>query len=340
MQKLNIICNESIFNNGDSFFCDNIDIKSTPEGLNKSFEINLIGRSSKIIRNHLINLSNVKNCNNVFTYLYEIFKTFKNDDSKYLIISISPFTFLACILIKLFRRKPIVYLRSDGYAEYRSILGFIGPSIYHLMFSIISKISNFISVRKYILRDENGEIVAPSQLNFNWFKDAKKVNSNEIKLLYVGRIRKEKGIFSLIKILKESKKKISLSIVGAENNFDKFNFPENIKIFEIENNETNLIKYYDDHNIFILPSFTEGHPMVLLEALARLRPVIVFKDIDHVIEDKKGIFVAERNIESLVEKIEFIKKNYESIQDEMKKNKLPTKQEFLESLIDIIVKIN
>ena len=122
--------------------------------------------------------------------------------------------------------------------------------------------------------------------------------------------------------------------------FYKFNFPENIKIFKIENNETNLIKYYDDHNIFILPSFTEGHPMVLLEALARLRPVIVFKDIDHVIEDKKGIFVAERNIESLVEKIEFIKKNYESIQDEMKKNKLPTKQEFLESLIDIIVKIN
>jgi len=80
--------------------------------------------------------------------------------------------------------------------------------------------------------------------------------------------------------------------------------------------------------------------MVVLEALARLRPVIVFKDIDHVIEDKKGVFVAERNIESLVEKIEFIKKNYESIQEEMKKNKLPTKQEFLENLTNIIVNIN
>ena len=340
MQKLLIISNESISDNGVNFYCDNIDLKSTPEGLSNLFEVSVIGRSSKIKRNHIINLKNVKNCKNIFIYLYEIFKSFNKNDYKYLIVSITPFTFLACILIKLFRRKPIVYLRSDGYAEYRSILGFIGPSIYHLMFSIISKISNFISVRKYILRDENGEIVAPSQLNSNWFKDIKKANLNEIKLLYVGRIRKEKGIFSLIKILKESKKKINLSIVGAENNFDKFNFPENIKIFEIENNETNLIKYYDDHNIFILPSFTEGNPMVLLEALARLRPVIVFKDIDHVIEDKKGIFVAERNIESLVEKIEFIKKNYESIQDEMKKNKLPTKQEFLESLIDIIVKIN
>ena len=80
--------------------------------------------------------------------------------------------------------------------------------------------------------------------------------------------------------------------------------------------------------------------MVLLEALARLRPIIVFKDIKHVIEDKKGIFVAERNIESLVEKIEFIKKNYENIQEEMKKNKLPTKQEFLEKLTNIIVNTN
>ena len=54
--------------------------------------------------------------------------------------------------------------------------------------------------------------------------------------------------------------------------------------------------------------------MVLLEALARLRPVIVFKDIVHVLEDKKGIYVSDRNIESLLEIVEFIKKNYENIQ--------------------------
>jgi len=48
-----------------------------------------------------------------------------------------------------------------------------------------------------------------------------------------GRIKKEKGIFSLIKILKKSKKKINLSIIGAENKFDKFNFHKNIKIYAI-----------------------------------------------------------------------------------------------------------
>jgi hypothetical protein len=63
----------------------------------------------------------------------------------------------------------------------------------------------------------------------------------------------KKLYISLIKIFKESKKKINLSIVGAENNFDKFNFPENIKIFEIENNETNLI------NIMMIITFLFYH---------------------------------------------------------------------------------
>ena len=77
--------------------------------------------------------------------------------------------------------------------------------------------------------------------------------------------------------------------------------------------------------------------MVLSEALARLRPVIIFKDIKYVIGDKKGIFIAERNAESLVKKIQFIKKNYEKILKEMRKNNLPTKQKFLENLTNIIL---
>ena len=62
--------------------------------------------------------------------------------------------------------------------------------------------------------------------------------------------------------------------------------------------------------------------MVLLEALSRLRPVIIFKDIDHVVGNKKGIFIADRNSISFFEKINYIKKNYLNIQQEMKMNSL------------------
>ena len=58
----------------------------------------------------------------------------------------------------------------------------------------------------------------------------------------------------------------------------------------------------------LLPSFTEGHPMVLLEALARRRPVVIFDEIKHVIGDKKGIFVTKRNFLSFLGTLNNIKK--------------------------------
>ena len=47
MHKLFIISNESVYEEDGTFYCDNIDIKSTPEGLDKNFEVNLIARKSK-----------------------------------------------------------------------------------------------------------------------------------------------------------------------------------------------------------------------------------------------------------------------------------------------------
>ena len=107
-------------------------------------------------------------------------------------------------------------------------------------------------------------------------------------------------------------------------NMENINFQGYISSREL------LIDAYDKHNILVLPSFTEGHPMVLLEALARRRPVIIFDDIRHVIGDKKGIFVSKRNFVNLLGTLNHIKKNYKKIQSDMRKNKLPTNKEFID----------
>ena len=339
MQKLFIISNESIYENNNEYFCDNIDLKSTPEGLDKNFEVNLIARKSKAERAFNINLKNIKIFSSIFSFISSILSSTKNKNSKYLIISISPYTFLACIFLKLFGKSPIIYLRSDGYGEYKAILGFIGPVIYHLMFSILSLISNLISWRSYILKGRHGEIVSPSQLDSEWFNNIKEKKIESIKLLYVGRIRVEKGIFSLIKLIKE-KNNISLTVVGEEKNTVNTIHQNNVIVKKNENNKEKLIKFYDDHDIFILPSFTEGHPMALLEALARRRPVIVFDEIKHVIGGNKGIFVSKRNYESLLDVINNIKNNYQKIQEEMKQNNLPTNKEFIKQMVNIISNLN
>ena len=95
MKKLFIISNESIFESENKYFCDNLDMKSTPEGLNKNFEINIIARKSKKIRTHEINVKNINPADSVFSFLKNIFKNLNEKDSKFLIVSISPYTFVA-----------------------------------------------------------------------------------------------------------------------------------------------------------------------------------------------------------------------------------------------------
>ena len=338
MKKLIIISNESIFQNEkNEYFCDNLDMKSLPDGLNNSFKVTIIARKSRKIRSHKITLNNINIFGNIFFYLKRILNSIGDKNAIHLIISISPFTFLACVLLKIFKRKPYVYLRSDGFGEYKSILGPVGPFLYQIMFFFVVRFASLISCRDYILRGKKGHLVNPSQLSKLWLNDQKEINIENINLLYVGRIKKEKGIYSLLNILK-NKTDINLSIVGAEKSTDKKINQNNVKIFEIESNEKKLINFYDTHNIFVLPSFTEGHPMSLLEALARRRPVIIFNEIEHVVGNKIGIFVAERNYNSFIEQVNHIKNNYKSIQDEMKKNVLPTKFFFLKQIEDILMK--
>ena len=330
-KKLFIFSNERINSLDGKFYCDNIDLKTTPEGLNKKFDVNLFGRKSNINRSHEIKIKKTKISNNIFSYISSVIATTKEQEAKYLIISISPFTFIISVFLRFFGKKPIVYLRSDGFGEYKAIIGKIGPLIYYFMFNITCSISNLISCRDYILKGKKGKIISPSQLDSSWLRQPKSIELKNFKLLYVGRLKIEKGIFSLLNLIK-NKKDISLTVVGAEKEISNYINQSNVKILQTQTSKLKLIKHYDEHNIFVLPSYTEGYPMVVLEALARRRPVIVFEDIQHVVGNKKGIFVSKRNFINFFGTLNNIKKNYKKIQKDMKKNKLPTNKEFIENL--------
>ena len=65
-KKLFIFTNESISQQDENYHCDNIDLKSSPEGLNKKFEVNLLGRMSIKKRAHEIKLKKTKTFSNIF----------------------------------------------------------------------------------------------------------------------------------------------------------------------------------------------------------------------------------------------------------------------------------
>ena len=139
-----------------------------------------------------------------------------------------------------FRRKVFFYLRSNGYEEYKSIFGFFGPFLYHIMFVIISWKANLVSCRSHLLKGRKGKVVSPSQLNENWFTLRLESDLTKVKLLYVGRIKVEKGIFSLLKVFDEINIDAELSIVGNTEDLETSN--KKINFFGFENDISALIK--------------------------------------------------------------------------------------------------
>ena len=334
-KNLIIINNEKITKDENKFYCDNVDIKTIPEELNDRFNVTLIARGSNIKKPHQVSSEKIYTSYNIFTFFINIIKTFKKNEARYLIISITPYTFVAYLLLFFFRKKVFVYLRSNGYEEYKAIFGFIGPIIYYFMFKIVTFKSIIISCQERLFKKEKSKLVFPSELNSIWFENNQEAFLDKPRLLYIGRVKVEKGIFSLLKIFKNLNIDAYLSVVGKTDSEEEIS-TDKVEYIGHGYDASELIGIYDHHNIFILPSFTEAHPKVIDESLARIRPVIIFEDIKHIVQNRKGIFVSKRNAESLSETINYILKNYVEIQENIRKNKLPTKKEFIAQLFDIL----
>ena len=140
-------------------------------------------------------------------------------------------------------------------------------------------------------------------------KEAKK---DEFTFLFVGRLLTDKGIYELIKAfekLKKEKPKVKLIIVGSP---DEGN-PNSVIKGELEKwVKEGLIEWYgfqEDVRPFycmvdcvVLPSYREGVPRVLLEAMAMEKPIITTdapgcKNV--CVDGVNGFLVKPRDVESL-----------------------------------------
>ena len=182
-KELVIINKEKVYKKDSDFYCDNLDMKSIPEGLSKNIKVSIIAIKSKVKRNHKIGLKKIETTSNLFTFLYSIFKTFKKEKINYLLISITPYSFFAYLLLFIFRKKVTVYLRSNGYEEYKAILGFVGPLIYHAMYTLVTFRSDIITCQKRLVKKRSYNLVFPSEIDNKWTRNRTKPFISKPKLL-------------------------------------------------------------------------------------------------------------------------------------------------------------
>ena len=329
-----VINNEKVFKDNNEFYCGNYNLKILPEGLNNYHEVKYIVRESGKKGKHKINLQNIKIASNIIKFIYFVFATFKIKSSKYLIISITPYTFISFLFLFLFRKKVFLYLISSGHEEWKFILGSWSVWIYHVMYSIMTSNSTVIVLHDRLCVKKNCHVITSSTLDEKWLKNYKEVKLDKIRFLYVGRVSPEKGVYEFLKMFEKIKLDAEFSVVGNIKNLKTSN--KNIKLVGYISDKQSLIDIYDSHNILILPSFTEGQPYVVDESLARKRPVIVFEDIAHIIKERKGIFVSKRTIDSFCETTKHVMQNYNEIQKSIEKNKFPLKEDMLKQISNII----
>ena len=120
--------------------------------------------------------------------------------------------------------------------------------------------------------------------------------------LFVGRLIKEKGIFDLIEAMPLILKHTTCQLLIAGSGKEIGNLKSVIKTKKLENNVTilgyqspeNLSSLYKCASIFILPSYSEGFPTVIAEAMSNGLPIVTtsIRGIkDHLIDGVNAIFV-------------------------------------------------
>ncbi|MBO7551603.1 MAG: glycosyltransferase family 4 protein [Fibrobacter sp.] len=129
-------------------------------------------------------------------------------------------------------------------------------------------------------------LIIPNGIDDFWFanlpSEEKKTLNNPIKLIYAGRIDKNKNLPTIQKamdVLESKGIKSTLTVVGKiidESEFNKIKNDERISYIPAMPKEQ-LIDQYRSHDVFVMPSFTETFGLVYAEALSQGLPVVYSK---------------------------------------------------------------
>lgn len=139
---------------------------------------------------------------------------------------------------------------------------------------------------------------------FNYHKQPPFIHKNSVSsFLYVGRLSPEKNLKNLIECF-NNKKDLTLNIIGfGPLEKDLKGIANKNIIFHGAIDNKKLSKYYQENDVFILPSISEPWGLVVEEALNNNLPVIISDQVgcsDELIqEDKNGIIFKVKEKDSL-----------------------------------------
>lgn len=170
------------------------------------------------------------------------------------------------------------------------------------------------------------------------------VKNSPLKILFMGRLGKRKGVYDIIDAAKQLKTDNVLINLYGDGNLAEFqqlvaenNLQSKVKIMGWVSGEEKE-KIIQNSDIYILPSYNEGLPMSILEAMAYGLPIIstpVGGTPEAVEDGVNGFLILPGDTKALAEKIEILANN-EPLMEKMGQESYRIAQEKFD--IKIIIK--
>jgi glycosyltransferase involved in cell wall biosynthesis len=202
---------------------------------------------------------------------------------------------------------------------------------YHIIRFILKHVADlYIAISKQMRKDltdlgipEEKIAYLPNGVDVNSFCPKKEKEDN--MLLFVGRITYGKGLHVLLKALRYLKESTHLVIIGPagwdlpyyhnvfSTSIKKINQEGKHKITYLGAlDQADIIEWYQKASIFVLPSFWEGFPVTVLEALSCETPVVATPvgGIPEIVQNhENGILVPPGNPLKLAEAVQYLLDN-------------------------------
>jgi len=167
-------------------------------------------------------------------------------------------------------------------------------------------------------------VIVPNIIDYPSVYNVNK-ESSVLELLFLGQIGNRKGIFDLLIVISTNKKKYTGKIkLESEGNGELERLMEIIKKEQLEGivefigwvTKEEKINFLQDADVYILPSYNEGLPISILEAMSYGKAIIstnVGGISEIVIPGKNGVLVKPGNLNEIENAINFFLDNPQKI---------------------------
>ena len=260
-------------------------------------------KESRIFPKKVTLLGNAKNIHRfIYTFLMPFIHTKKIKEADILRGSQLTST-IPCIVSKIIFGKKFVFNHAYDHAEFSKIKGdMLTALILNLWEKAVIRLADGVITANPVLTKRvksvnKNTIYLPNGVDLSLFKFQRRKSSKITRLLYVGRLEKQKNLEKLLLAVKQlNKGHIEVLIIGEGSQKAKLkklakSLASKVVFLPFIENKR-LLDYYYRADIFVLASLAEGSPKVMLEAQATGLPVVVNESFARNIvkNSRTGIF--------------------------------------------------